>query len=60
MVSSFVAAPRQFRRPEFVCRAAYLIFGAVLSMVGQAYPTVISHDLARTGWRALCQKQETP
>jgi hypothetical protein len=31
------------------CRGAYLIFGAVLSMVAKAYPTVISHDLARTG-----------
>jgi hypothetical protein len=31
------------------CRRAYLIFGAVLSMVAEAYSTVISHDLARTG-----------
>jgi hypothetical protein len=52
---------RWFRRPEFVRRGTYLIFGTVLSMVAKAYPTVISHDLARTGWRAAVpKKQETP
>jgi hypothetical protein len=49
MVSSSVAASDVSQTGIHFARGAYLIFGAVLSMVAEAYPTVISHDLARTG-----------
>jgi len=35
-----------------VLSGAYLIFVAALSMVVRTYLVVVSHNLARTGWRA--------